>query len=145
VNATIVPFHVAPGISEQHQAEVADALLGHDGRAGGPGDGSDAGEPAVPGTTPISELQWRSRARIGGRIKALRVPSSSDAPYLECSVVDSSGEVITLVFLGRRSVSGLHSGTRLVAEGTVGKHRGKLAIINPVFELLSVRPTTDDG
>ena len=145
VNATIVPFHVAPGISDKHQMELAEALIGQAGRGGGAaGDAGAKPEPVVPGTTPISELEWRSRAKIGGRIKALRVPSSSDSPYLECSVVDHSGEVITLVFLGRRSVAGLHSGTRLMAEGTVGKHRGKLAIVNPVFELLSVRPTSED-
>ena len=144
VNATIVPFNVAPGISEQHQAEMGETVLGERAPGGGPAEPGGPGEPEVPGTTPIAGLQWRTRARIGGRIKSLRVPTSSDTPYLECTVVDHSGEMITLVFLGRRSISGLHAGTRLVAEGTVGKHRGKLAIINPVFEILSVR-TVGDG
>ncbi len=52
-------------------------------------------------------------------------------------LVDGSGEAITLVFLGRRSIAGLQSGTQLVAEGMVGKHKGKLAVINPSYELLS--------
>ena len=46
------------------------------------------------------------------------------------------GEAITFVFLGRRSIAGLRSGTQMVAEGMVGKHKGKLAMINPSYEVL---------
>ena len=42
------------------------------------------------------------------------------------------------MFLGRRAVPGIELGTRLVAEGMVGRHNGQLAIINPGYELLSV-------
>jgi hypothetical protein len=59
-------------------------------------------------------------------------------PTLQCVVVDGSGEAITLVFLGRRSIPGIRSGTRMVAEAMVGKHDGKLAMINPTYELTSV-------
>ena len=52
-------------------------------------------------------------------------------------LVDGSGEAITFVFLGRRSIAGLRSGTQMVAEAMVGKHKGKLAMINPCYELLS--------
>jgi hypothetical protein len=97
-----------------------------------------AAGPAIPGTDPISSLQWRARARVGGKIKTLRVQTSTAVPTLECVLVDASGEAITLVFLGRRSIAGFHSGTRLVAEGRVAKHRGKLAMMNPVYEILSV-------
>lgn len=48
-----------------------------------------------------------------------------------------SGEAITLVFLGRRSIGGLRSGSTLTAERMVGKHNGKLAMINPAYELLT--------
>ena len=50
---------------------------------------------------------------------------------------------MTLVFLGRRSIAGIHSGTLLVAEGTVGKHRNKLAMVNPLYEILSANDTSD--
>ncbi len=53
-------------------------------------------------------------------------------------LVDGSGEAITLVFLGRRSIPGIRNGTQMVAEAMVGKHQGKLAMINPFYELLSV-------
>jgi hypothetical protein len=51
-------------------------------------------------------------------------------------VADGSGEAITLVFLGRRSIAGLRNGTQMVAEGMVGKHKGKLAMINPSYEVM---------
>ncbi len=70
-------------------------------------------------------------------MKSIRVQPLADVPTLECVLVDGSGEAITLVFLGRRSIAGLHSGTQLLAEGMVGKHQGKLAMINPAYELLS--------
>ena len=153
VNATIVPFLVAPGIERQMSAELlvdpprrakatkatkatkvrkgAAAAL-HPGRAD-PG----AGIPAVPGSIPISELTWRARARIAGRVKTLRVQPWAQAQSLECVLVDSSGHAVTLVFLGRRSISGVRSGSLLIAEGMVGKHHNRLAIINPTYELLS--------
>jgi hypothetical protein len=67
----------------------------------------------------------------------------ADAPTLECVLVDKSGAAITLVFLGRRSIAGLQGGTRMVAEGMVGKHKGKLAMINPTYQLLSASESAE--
>jgi hypothetical protein len=49
--------------------------------------------------------------------------------------VDASGG-LSVVFLGRREVAGIRPGCRLAAEGVVGAHHGRLAIVNPVYELL---------
>ena len=68
----------------------------------------------------------------------MRVQPWGDVPTLECVLVDGSGEAITLVFLGRRSIPGIRNGTKLVAEAMIGKHQEKLAMINPVYELHSV-------
>jgi amino acid transporter len=137
VNATIVPFHVAPGLKEP-PLEV-EHFLNRSSAPDHPGDGDPAGEPASlgaqNGTRPISSLQWRTRAKVAGRVKTVRVQPMAEVPTLECVLVDNSGQAITLVFLGRRSIGGLHSGSMLIAEGMVGKHRGKLAMINPNYEL----------
>jgi hypothetical protein len=141
VNATIIPFHVAGGFEEvDHDlltlAEEASATTTpHKKKPAAPT------MPSVPGTQPISTLRWRTRARVAGRVKTVRVQTMSDQPTLECVVDDGSGEAITFVFLGRRSIAGLHSGTRIVAEGMVGKHKGRLAIMNPSFELLTAEPS----
>jgi amino acid transporter len=144
VNATIVPFLVAPGIEDRRsfslpamsQPEIVPTAT-QTGSAGERVIGT-----TVPGTVPISLLQWRSYARVAGRVKKLTIQPWSGVPTLECVVVDNSGEAITLVFLGRRSVPGIHSGTELTAEARVGKHEGKLAMINPLYELLSTSEQT---
>ena len=73
----------------------------------------------------------------GRRVKTIRVQPLSEVPTIECVVVDDSGEAITFVFLGRRSIAGLRSGTQMIAEGMIGKHKGKLAMINPSYEVFS--------
>jgi amino acid transporter len=139
VNATIIPFHVAPGLTE---APVSlESLLAEPAAKLESAKRSSAepivGLPIPPEAQPISQLRWRSRAKVAGRVKTVRVQPLSGVSALECVLVDGSGEAITLVFLGRRSISGLRSGATLIAEGMVGKHRGRLAMINPAFELLS--------
>jgi hypothetical protein len=91
---------------------------------------------AAPAVTPIGELQWRSHARISGRVQSVRVQPWADVATLECLVLDESGGVL-LVFLGRRAIPGVTLGRHLEAEGTVGESRGYLAIMNPAIELLS--------
>ena len=87
------------------------------------------------GATPIGELVYRQRMRFAGRVRSVRVQPWSGVPALECTVVDRSGAV-NIVFLGRRSVPGIETGTQLVVEGMVGRHGGRLAVINPLYELL---------
>ena len=57
------------------------------------------------------------------------------APTLECTLVDDTGS-ISLVFLGRREIAGIGIGRQVSAEGMASEHRGRLALINPVFELI---------
>jgi hypothetical protein len=85
--------------------------------------------------TPIAEATWRSHVKVAGRVRSLRVQPRVGVPTLECTLVDDTGG-ITLVFLGRRKVAGINCGRRLFAEGTVGEHHGRLAILNPIFDLL---------
>jgi amino acid transporter len=140
VNATIVPFMVAPGIERSETlAEVANA---RPSRARPPSGAVESSRALIPlptigGVTPIAALEWRRHARIAGKVKSVRVQPWSGVPTLECVLVDNSGEAITLVFLGRRTIPGVRSGALLAAEATVGKHRGMLAMINPLYELLS--------
>jgi hypothetical protein len=85
---------------------------------------------------PIGSIRWRQHARIGGTIRSMRVQPWADVAALECLVIDDTGGVL-LIFLGRRAVAGIELGRHIVAEGTVGSHRGYLAILNPVIELIA--------
>jgi hypothetical protein len=66
----------------------------------------------------------------------VRVQPRSGVATLECTVVDGTGSM-TVVFLGRREFPGLHTGRRVVVEGIVGEHHGRLAMLNPRLELLA--------
>jgi RecG-like helicase len=87
------------------------------------------------GTTPIADVRWRERARVAGRVRSVRVQPWAGVPTLECTLVDDTGG-LWIVFLGRREVAGIGPGTRLVAEGRVGEHNRRLAILNPDYELM---------
>jgi hypothetical protein len=56
--------------------------------------------------------------------------------------VDGSGALL-LVFQGRRKIPGIQQGARLVAHGTVGAWEGRLAILNPEYELIA-GPDTEE-
>jgi amino acid transporter len=90
---------------------------------------------AVSGTTPINAVQHRQRVRVAGRVRSVSVQPWSGVPTFECVIVDGTG-AMTVAFLGRRDVPGLEPGTKLLVEGAVGSHHGRLAILNPLWEFL---------
>ena len=144
-NATIVPFQLArrhrPGEAGRRLVE---STVGRDGRRR-EGRRHDQGVAApVPGTTPVAEVAWRSRVRVAGRVRSIRVPTRTAIPNLECTLVDGSGALL-LVFQGRRRIPGIQQGARLVAAGTVGAWEGRLAILNPDYELIAGPDTEEVG
>jgi RecG-like helicase len=93
------------------------------------------------GVTPtrIADVQWRQAVCVSGRVRSIRVQPRADVPTLECVLDDGTGG-LSVVFLGRRHVAGIHLGTVLCVSGRVGAHHGRLAILNPDYEFLF--PTT---
>jgi hypothetical protein len=87
------------------------------------------------GLVPIGQVKWRSLVRVQGRIRSMRVQPWAEVASLECTVIDPTGGLL-LIFLGRRTIPGVELGRHVIAEGMVGEHRGYLAILNPVLELL---------
>jgi RecJ-like exonuclease len=73
--------------------------------------------------------------RVEGQVRTLQVRPWADVPTLECGLVDDTGGV-RVVFLGRRSIPGIDIGTRMRVEGRVGESRGRLAVLNPDYELM---------
>ena len=88
---------------------------------------------AVPGTTPIADAAPRSVARIAGVVEGLRVRPREGVPAIEAVIGDGSGQV-TAVWLGRRQISGLTLGARVVVEGRLGGDPARLQLMNPVTE-----------
>jgi len=144
-NVTFVPYHLGES-SRQRRLEAMMA------QATGTGDKKAAKRAAksapvgvlepivrpeeVPeGVTPIADVTYRQRARVAGRVRSQRVQPWAGVATLECALVDNTGG-IAMVFLGRKHVAGLAPGVRVVAEGMVGDHGGRLAILNPDYRIL---------
>jgi amino acid transporter len=96
------------------------------------------------GVVPISQVSYRQRALVQGRVRSVRVSPISGSPALMAELCDATGGV-TLVFYGRRAIAGLEPGVPMRAEGMLGQHNGHLAIANPTYELLPSEPAVLDG
>jgi amino acid transporter len=144
-NVTFVPYHLGePTQRRQIETMIAAASSGNGARrsarrtakASRSGDGQVVRAEEVPeGAVPIASVSYRQRTRVAGRVRTLRVQPWAGVATLECTLVDHTGG-IALVFLGRKHVAGLAPGVRLVAEGMVGDHGGRLAMLNPEYRVL---------
>ena len=137
-NVTIVPYHL--GASAEGAVRVV--LAERNGSAAGPSaNGKRArvhSTPVAPGPVgaqPIASVEYRQHARVAGRVHSMRVQPWGGNPALECTLQDESGG-IAVVFLGRRRIPGISPGVSIMADGMVGEHHGRLAMLNPLYEIL---------
>jgi amino acid transporter len=143
-NVTTIPFHLDSlddPSARLIKKPVWTAARRAERRAASAGDASDRGDERPPptprddGTIPIQSVRWRDHVAVRGQVRTMRVAPLHDAPTLELLIVDDTGE-LSIVFLGRRELAGVRVGSRLRAEGTVGVHHNRLALLNPVYQLL---------
>jgi amino acid transporter len=141
-NVTFVPYHLGSSLQQRELEEKIGSAKRRHRSNRGDGKGVAVEEPIVrpdevpEGVVPIAGLSYRQRARVAGKVRSLRVQPWAGVATLECVLVDGTGG-IALVFLGRKNVAGLAPGVRMVAEGMVGDHGGRLAILNPEYRILS--------
>jgi hypothetical protein len=128
--SAIVDARAVPAVTGPRAAGGGEATFDATPTAGT--DGNGGGTPT--GCTPIVDVRYRDRVRLGGRVRSLRVAPQHDAPVLEL-VLDDGTAAVSVVFLGRRRLAGVGVGTRMVVEGTVGLHRNRLSVLNPTYEL----------
>jgi amino acid transporter len=144
-NVTTVPFHFDEPATVDQSAANRD--LAHATASTGNGNGNGkaprstivlGGGPHADtrddGTTPIGSVRWREQVRVHGRVQAVRIEPLAGSPSLECTLVDDTGGV-SVVFFGRRHIEGVEIGSTLTATGMAIEHKGRLAIVNPVYEL----------
>src|SRR4029453_17504760 len=89
--------------------------------------------------TKIGRLEPRQRAIIAGRIRSVRVQPWSGTVSLECTIADDTGSM-NIVWYGGRAMGGIRVGTVLSVVGTVGRHRGLDAVLNPEYTIISTPP-----
>jgi amino acid transporter len=139
-NVTIVPYHLnRGGAAPQIVKPVSDGGDGRrpkrEARARAKAPSGLPAETVPADCVPISSLAPRQRTRVAGKVYAMRVQPWSGVAALELTVVDDSG-ALTVVFFGRRRLAGVGPGTPLAVEGLVGEHHGRIAMLNPAYEIL---------
>ena len=86
------------------------------------------------GCTLVADVPRRARARVAGVLRSVTIHPRAGHRALAAELYDGSG-VVTLVFLGRRDISGIEAGRHLRAEGLVADVDGERVIFNPRYEL----------
>jgi amino acid transporter len=142
VSATIIPFNLDSKFGSARAMRAAEAVAGALQSSKPPQVGITEIDRALarraPGTIAIKDLTWRKRAQVAGRVRSVRVQTAKDTSNLECVLTDDTGDVL-LVFQGRPQIPGIEAGARLVVEGMVGSWRGRLAMLNPDYELVATK------
>lgn len=142
VSATIIPFNLIDLQRGERLEEEAEATIQEPADVNLVADEDDL-LPAdlrlrerSAGAEGISEIVWRNRAKVAGRIRSVRVQRGPGASNLECTISDGSGTLL-LIFQGRPTIPGIEPGTRLVVEGMVGSWEDQLAMLNPDYEIVA--------
>jgi RecG-like helicase len=99
-----------------------------------------AAECARPGCVRIADLRHRDHATITGTVHSVAIPPKSDSPQIRVELYDGSG-IVELIWLGRRSITGISPGAYLTVRGRVAYDdtTDRLLIFNPSYDLLPSR------
>jgi amino acid transporter len=84
--------------------------------------------------TPIGDCADREVANVTGVLRSVTLRPRGPSLTMEADLWDGTGH-ITLVWLGRRNIPGVHPGRGIVVRGRVARIKGERTIYNPVYEL----------
>lgn len=84
---------------------------------------------------PIAEAPEREAVVVNGVLRTVTLRPRGGVPALEAELDDGSG-VITVVWLGRRRISGVDPGRSVTVAGCIGRQSGVPIMFNPRYELL---------
>jgi len=90
------------------------------------------------GAVPAGECRRGQLVSVSGRLKTVAYTPRTNLPTLEADLYDGS-DVVTLVFLGRRSIAGIEPGRQLTARGRIAIRDDRKVIYNPFYELEAPR------
>jgi len=86
------------------------------------------------GCLQIGSAPDRERVRLRGTLRTVTLRPRGGVPALEAELFDGSG-AITLIWLGRRQITGIGPGRQLEVEGRIGVQDGVRVMYNPRYEL----------
>jgi len=87
------------------------------------------------GFTSIADSQFRSRTKLAGEIKRMRIKPRSGVPAVELVINDGTGEA-TVIFSGRRSIPGVDHGKCIMVDGVPHQDGTRTIMLNPAYTLL---------
>jgi hypothetical protein len=90
---------------------------------------------AEEGLDRIGEAPDRERVRLRGTLRTVTLRPRGGVPALEADLYDGTG-TITVVWLGRRRISGIVPGRSIEILGRIGLHDGQRIMYNPRYELM---------
>jgi hypothetical protein len=91
-------------------------------------------ESAKCGAVPAQQCRRGQVVSVSGRLRTVAYTPRTNLPTLEADLYDGS-DVVTLVFLGRRSIAG----RQLTAKGRIAIRDDRKVIYNPYYELEAPR------
>ena len=86
------------------------------------------------GLVAIDQAPDRTMVKLSGTLRTVTLRPRGGVPALEAELFDGSG-AITLVWLGRRQITGISPGRQLEVEGRIGVQDGVRVMYNPRYEL----------
>ena len=90
------------------------------------------------GAIPAGQCRRGQVVSVSGRLRTVAYTPRTNLPTLEADLYDGS-DVVTLVFLGRRSIVGIEPGRQLTARGRIAIRDDRKVIYNPYYELEAPR------
>ncbi len=86
------------------------------------------------GSTPAKRCRNGELASVTGRLRTVVYTPRTTLPTLEAELYDGS-DLVTLVWLGRRSIPGIQPGASVTARGRIAVRDDRKVIYNPYYEL----------
>ena len=95
-------------------------------------------ESAESGSMPAGQCHRGQLVSVSGRLRTVVYTPRTNLPTLEADLYDGS-DVVTLVWLGRRHITGIEPGRQLTVRGRVAMRDDRKVIYNPYYELEAPR------
>ncbi|MFG1808448.1 OB-fold nucleic acid binding domain-containing protein [Streptomyces sp. NPDC049040] len=89
------------------------------------------------GCTRIKDCSDRQIVSVTGTLRTVTLRPRAGVPALEAELFDGSA-ALDVVWLGRRSITGIEPGRRIIASGRISMNRGRPVLFNPKYELRPV-------
>ena len=89
---------------------------------------------STPEAVAIADAPEREHVVVNGVLRTVTLRPRGGVPALEAELDDGSG-VITVVWLGRRRITGVDPGRSVTVEGCIGRQGGVPLMFTPRYEL----------